>query len=145
MIYFFFGLGLLALLLYGLKNFTQADPKKLAKYLRTSGGIVSLILAAVLALRGGFVMAFLLAAFGSSLLGWRFARFTQRGPRQGPTTGMSEREALEILGLSQGATKQEIVQAHKNRMKENHPDRGGSEELAKKINMAKDYLIELLD
>jgi len=27
-------------------------------------------------------------------------------------------------------------------MKENHPDRGGSEEKAKRINMAKDYLMK---
>lgn len=141
MIYFFLGLGLLALLLYGVKNFTQADPHKLAKYLRVMGGLGALLLALVFALRGGFVFAFLLAAFGSSLLGWRFARFASHGAKPGPTTGMSEREALDILGLRPGATDKEIVQAHKKKMKENHPDRGGSEDLAKKINMAKDHLM----
>jgi len=63
MIYFFLGLGLLALLLYGAKIFTQADPKSLAKYTRLFGGIASLALAIVFALRGGIFIASLLGGW----------------------------------------------------------------------------------
>lgn len=54
---------------------------------------------------------------------------------------MTEAMALEILGLSAGADKDSIVQAHRRLMQRMHPDRGGSDYLAKKINAARDFLI----
>jgi curved DNA-binding protein CbpA len=45
------------------------------------------------------------------------------------------------LGLKNGATPDDIKAAHKRLMKEFHPDKGGSDYLAAKINAAKDVLI----
>jgi hypothetical protein len=59
-------------------------------------------------------------------------------------SAMSETEALEILGLHKGATRDEVVQAHRRLMQKMHPDRGGSDYLARKINLARDYLLERL-
>ena len=55
---------------------------------------------------------------------------------------LSTNEAYEILGLPNTATKDEIVKAHKRLMQRMHPDRGGSDYLAAKINAAKDLLFK---
>ena len=64
---------------------------------------------------------------------------------QPDTSGaMGEAEALAILGLEKGADKQAIVQAHRRLIQKLHPDRGGSEYLAAKLNQAKDILLAAL-
>ena len=65
------------------------------------------------------------------------------GRAKSSTTGaMSHDEALAVLGLKTGATNAEIKGAHHRLMKDFHPDRGGSDYLAAKINQAKDILIQ---
>lgn len=61
-------------------------------------------------------------------------------PRQ--SAAMTREEALEVLGLKSGATPEEIRTAHKHLMKQFHPDRGGTNYLATKINLAKDRLLQ---
>lgn len=53
---------------------------------------------------------------------------------------MSRQEAADILGVDINAEQDEIRLAHKKLMQKIHPDRGGSEALAKQINQAKDTL-----
>lgn len=55
---------------------------------------------------------------------------------------MSRREALEILGLDDNASPTDIQQAHKKLMQRLHPDRGGSNYLAAKVNQAKSVLMK---
>jgi hypothetical protein len=55
---------------------------------------------------------------------------------------LTESEAFEILGLPNTASKDEVVKAHKRLMQRMHPDRGGSDYLAAKINAAKDQLVK---
>lgn len=55
--------------------------------------------------------------------------------------GMSRSEALSVLGLAEGCTSDEIRDAHKRMMKLAHPDAGGSDYLAAKVNEAKDVLL----
>lgn len=54
---------------------------------------------------------------------------------------MSRDEAYRVLGLEAGAGKDKIRAAHRKLMKLAHPDHGGSDYLASKINQAKDVLL----
>jgi len=59
-------------------------------------------------------------------------------------SGMSEQQARDILGVSEGASKKEIIKAHKHLMQKIHPDRGGSDYLAQQVNQAKSTLLKFL-
>ena len=54
---------------------------------------------------------------------------------------MTAEDARAVLGVGSTATPQEIAQAHRRLIARVHPDRGGSEELASRVNVARDTLI----
>lgn len=67
--------------------------------------------------------------------------FEQSQTASAPEGEMNRAQALAVLGLPDDASDEDIVTAHRKLMQKLHPDRGGSDYLAAKINQAKDFLL----
>jgi hypothetical protein len=222
------GVVFLAIIIWAAQKYVKADPRKLAAMAKPAAGIVVLLFAAFIAVRGQFVVAAPLVAIGLGLLGWipmpaGFGARTQKSAGQvsrvrstflemeldhdsgamrgrilaGPHAGtdldtldvatlvsllgavdeesrtllatyldrrdagwrehaqgdaaagrgtarggpMTEEEAYQILGLEPGADADAIAHAHRTLMKKLHPDQGGTNYLAARVNEAKDTLL----
>lgn len=75
----------------------------------------------------------------------RFPDWSDTGTRREtptPAGDMDREQALAVLGLEDGATEQEIVDAHRRLMQRLHPDRGGTDYLAATLNLAKQTLLD---
>jgi hypothetical protein len=90
---------------------------------------------------GRLLEAYLDRTFGTE---WRAAAQEQEQEQpqnERGRTGMSRAEALKVLGLEEGASDDEVRAAHRRLMLQNHPDKGGTDYIAAKINEAKDVLL----
>jgi DnaJ domain len=79
------------------------------------------------------------------LAGWRehFKGDANAGRRGGtPSDAMSKQEAYEILGVQPGAGAEDIRRAHRTLMKKIHPDKGGTTQMAARVNRARDVLLD---
>ncbi|HVC61615.1 MAG TPA: DnaJ domain-containing protein [Acetobacteraceae bacterium] len=149
-------LGVLTLFLFlgGLRAFEQASVtslKSLVTWIAVLGGL-TLALLLVLTGRGAIAVG-ALTMLGPLLWGrWRAAHPAgpgtgRTGARSGgeapPTRGgaMTRQEAYQVLGLAPGASEADIRAAHHRLMRTAHPDTGGSDWLAARVNMARDVLL----
>ena len=74
---------------------------------------------------------------------WKTTASTEAGRESQPgRASMTPEEAYAVLALVPGASKDQIIAAHRRLILRFHPDRGGSDYLAAKINQAKDLLIK---
>lgn len=68
---------------------------------------------------------------------WHFSRKKQ-------TRGLTSAEARDLLGVSARAGEAEIRDAHRRLIGRVHPDAGGNEALASRVNAARDLLVREL-
>ena len=76
------------------------------------------------------------AALMAGALLW--AAWRRKRPSARP---MPAEDARRLLGVTEGATLQEIREAHRRLIAKVHPDAGGSVELAHRVNAARDALV----
>jgi hypothetical protein len=85
--------------------------------------------------------ALLMAYMDRAHPGWRETAQGAGSSSQRSGAGMSADEALEILGLEEDASEEDIQKAYRNLMKQHHPDQGGSAWYAARINEARNVLL----
>ena len=78
----------------------------------------------------------------ASYLNQRFGNQWQQQQSSG-SSNLDAEEAYALLGLTPDTNREEIIQAHRKLMQKVHPDRGGNDYLAAKLNQAKDLLLKL--
>ena len=141
-------LGALVLLLFliGLRAFANASVttiKSLFAWIAALAGL-SLALLLILSGRGGAALFALSLAYPLVRDWWTGRRASPGPPPPEPprTTGpMSVDEAWQVLGLEPGASEEEIRAAHRRLMRAAHPDSGGSDWMAARVNQARDVLL----
>lgn len=75
--------------------------------------------------------------------GWRRSKPSSGDAAADPAEkgGMTRDEAYAVLGLQPGASENEVRAAYHRLMKKLHPDQGGSDYLAARLNQARDLLL----
>ncbi len=66
-------------------------------------------------------------------------------PQAAPEHSMNLEEARDMLGLEEPFTKEQVIEAHRQLIQKVHPDRGGNDYLAARLNQARDLLLEDLN
>ena len=154
MIWLALGLFTLFLFLGGLRAFEQASVTTIKSFFLWVLALGGISLALLLILTGREGIAFGALALAGPVIWNRFrassgashwaSAFTSSAGTSSPGTGggpMTREEAYQILGLAAGAGEAEIRAAHHRLMRAAHPDSGGSDWMAARVNQARDVLL----
>ena len=133
-------LALAAVAVWALVRLGRQTERRGHGHWRVTATLFSAVLiagAVLLAARGAWLPAAALAGGGL----WLTVASRQRTPAP-RSEAMSAAEARSLLGVSAAATRQEINTAWKRLMARAHPDQGGTEGLAARLNAARDRLLK---
>jgi DnaJ homolog subfamily C member 19 len=144
-------LGALALFVFlgGLRAFERASVTTIKSLMAWIAALGGLSLTGLLLVSGRGPLAVSgLVMFGPLIWQrWRAAQSSQAQrpkPPPGRSSGaMTVDEAWQVLGLQPGADADAIRAAHRRLMRGAHPDSGGSDWLAARINQARDLLLAM--
>ena len=137
----------LLVLLYGLYRFIMVADVKQVTALFLAAVILGITAALFfLAVTGRLPAALALLFALWPILGGLYMRYKRTkaaaGSPAAPSGPMTRKEALDILGLAEGATEDDIRAAHKRLIGKVHPDQDGSSHLAARVNAARDVLLK---
>jgi hypothetical protein len=144
MIFLLLGAATLLVLMGALGMFSRAQVESVKQFGVWLVAIGGLVLAALLFLTGrGATAIAALAMLGPLVWSWVGVGRPSAGPSRVPpgSSAMTRAEAYQVLGLPPGATEADIHEAYKRLMRALHPDSGGSDWLAARINQARDVLL----
>ncbi len=151
MVFLLLGALTLLVIMSALGMFSRAQIRTIKAFGIWVVAIGGLLMAALLLLAGkGIGGLVILALLGPLLWSFRASRrvrpFSRPGagaqatrPRAG--SAMTRDEALAVLGLPHDADRAAIQAAYVRLMQAAHPDRGGSDWLASRLNQARDVLL----
>lgn len=141
------GLAMLAALLFAARSFSRASVATIKSLLAWIAALAGISLACLLLLTGRGAAALSgLVLFGPLIWNW-WKQHAANAPPQGSAPPpirvgpMKRGEALQVLGLTDPVSDSDIRAAWVRLMRVAHPDSGGSDWLAARVNQAKDVLL----
>ena len=162
----FLGIIIFVVIFVLLSWFAKINSKKIAKGLKSSIFVVSIIFALLFVVAGRFLFSLPLFFIAMSLLKikglttiqifqlWRLlqylrnsGRFSYYGQSQqtSSSNNLSFEEAYKILGLKKGCSKEEVIKAANGLQKKIHPDlnpNSNTERLSQIVNEAKETILK---
>ncbi len=155
------GIIIFVLVYLALNAFAKASSKKIAQFLKRMAVMISIVLAAVLAIGGKFIFSLpflLILLSGLKIKGltalqmfqlWRLIQFMRNSRNRSTasaqgSSNISIEEAYKLLGLKKGCSKEEVIQASQKLQKKIHPDMNrevNTERLSQLVNEAKEKII----
>lgn len=133
-------LALAAIAVWALVRLGRQTERRGRGHWRVTATLFSAVMiagAVLAASRGAWLPAAGLAGAGL----WLTVASRQRAPAP-RSEAMTEAEARSLLGVPAGASRQDVNAAWKRLMARAHPDQGGTEGLAARLNAARDRLLK---
>ena len=162
----FFGIIIFILVFVLLSWLTKVNSRKIAKGVRSTIFLLSIILAILFVIAGRFIFSLPLLFLAMSVLKikgltaiqifqlWRLLQYLRNSGRFSyygsqnqtrPSSNISTDEAYKILGLKKGCSKEEVVKAANTLQKKIHPDvnpNSNTERLSQIVNEAKETVLK---